>query len=285
MHGMMTGVNSLLPIGKYVVPPLSRFVALTPRNYEQSPWGLPEDSDAQLEDLVRAVWEERHVHKQPIVGLMGHSMGGTRAMMTALKHPELVDFLIIFDMAPYSYSDMKLKLSLKLWLTTPLLMEHQRLMPEKTSDVDQKVYELNPYVSKANRAFLLELLEKPNPQHKHDDSTFDEGQLFNLSYDPIIFEQPLHDCFTWPMTLSDNTSSDPQQPMWKVQPFTKPCLFLRGDHSLRFMPPEAVNEIPKYFPHADLELVENAGHLIHLNNEYHVQRLVRGWLEKVFRFE
>ena len=36
--------------------------------------------------------------------LIGHSMGGKAAAMTALLHPEVVRGLVIMDIAPVSYS-------------------------------------------------------------------------------------------------------------------------------------------------------------------------------------
>lgn len=36
--------------------------------------------------------------------LIGHSMGGKAAAMTALLHPEVVKGLVIMDIAPVSYS-------------------------------------------------------------------------------------------------------------------------------------------------------------------------------------
>lgn len=69
-------------------------------NHGQSPWtetvDLLADADllaAQLADLAP-------------VTLVGHSMGGKVAMLTALRHPEVVARLVVVDIAPVTYRHM-----------------------------------------------------------------------------------------------------------------------------------------------------------------------------------
>eukprot|EP01054_Gregarina_sp_Poly1_P000027 Gregarina_sp_Poly_1__26@NODE_1005_length_5396_cov_91_149184_g326_i2_p2_GENE_NODE_1005_length_5396_cov_91_149184_g326_i2NODE_1005_length_5396_cov_91_149184_g326_i2_p2_ORF_typecomplete_len424_score41_06Abhydrolase_1/PF00561_20/2_4e14Hydrolase_4/PF12146_8/6e12Abhydrolase_6/PF12697_7/7_2e03Abhydrolase_6/PF12697_7/1_5e08Esterase/PF00756_20/0_00012Chlorophyllase2/PF12740_7/0_00059BAAT_C/PF08840_11/0_00094Abhydrolase_5/PF12695_7/0_0069Abhydrolase_5/PF12695_7/1_8e03Peptidase_S9/PF00326_21/0_0059Chloroph len=287
MHGMNTGVDNLIPIGKAIVPPLHRFVALTPRNYENSPWLLDNSSEAHLDDIARAVWEERRLPHRPLVGVLGHSLGGTRSMMLALKYPDLVDFLIILDMAPVSYDDLKMRLALKLWLATPLIIERAKDKPVTLAEAEKSIQVADPYVSESNRKFLLSLFARPNVQHRHEpDISMAKDQLFNLNYGNCVSEETLMDCFHFPMELlrpGEEIADDSAKP-WKVKPFLKPCLFLRGDRSRRFMPPEAVAKVFDFFPLADLEVVNQAGHLLMLDNLSETQTLIYEWLQKVFRF-
>ena len=52
-----------------------------------------------VKDLVELIGE------QPFesADIMGHSMGGKTAMLTALMHPELVEHLIVVDIVPKEY--------------------------------------------------------------------------------------------------------------------------------------------------------------------------------------
>jgi hypothetical protein len=76
-----------------------RVVALDLRNHGASPHALGMDYAAQAADVAEtlaALGIERAV-------VLGHSMGGKAAMMLALTRPELVERLIVADIAPRPY--------------------------------------------------------------------------------------------------------------------------------------------------------------------------------------
>lgn len=64
----------------------------------RSPW--PEHLDYDV--FAAAVADELEDLDGPVV-LLGHSMGGKAAMLTALRRPELVRGLVVVDIAPVSY--------------------------------------------------------------------------------------------------------------------------------------------------------------------------------------
>lgn len=77
-----------------------RVVALDLRNHGASPHARDMDYASQAEDIAEtlaALGIERAV-------VLGHSMGGKAAMMLALTRPELVERLIIADIAPRPYA-------------------------------------------------------------------------------------------------------------------------------------------------------------------------------------
>ena len=76
-----------------------RVVALDLRNHGASPHAPSMDYAAQAEDVAETL------AALGIEGaaLLGHSMGGKVAMMLALTRPELVDRLIVADIAPRPY--------------------------------------------------------------------------------------------------------------------------------------------------------------------------------------
>ncbi len=75
--------------------------ALDLRNHGTSPWA-DSMSYREMADDVRN-YIDRHELGQ--VAVMGHSMGGKTAMVLALEYPDLVERLIVVDIAPRSYAD------------------------------------------------------------------------------------------------------------------------------------------------------------------------------------
>jgi pimeloyl-ACP methyl ester carboxylesterase len=74
-------------------------VAIDQRNHGKS----PHDEAHSYADMVADLHEFCQQHNLSKVTLCGHSMGGKTAMLFALLHPELVDQLIVLDIAPVEY--------------------------------------------------------------------------------------------------------------------------------------------------------------------------------------
>ncbi len=66
------------------------------RNHGSSPWFETQSYYDMADDLAALLEGPTHV--------IGHSMGGKAAMVLALQHPELIDKLIIADIAPVGYA-------------------------------------------------------------------------------------------------------------------------------------------------------------------------------------
>ena len=71
------------------------------RNHGASPWADVMSYLAMADDVRQLI--ERLGLERPSV--LGHSMGGKTAMALALMYPELIDRLIVVDIAPVSYAD------------------------------------------------------------------------------------------------------------------------------------------------------------------------------------
>ena len=70
--------------------------AVDMRNHAQSPWFDTHSYPDLAGDLAAILSQRSHV--------LGHSMGGKAAMVLALTRPELVDRLIVADIAPTAYN-------------------------------------------------------------------------------------------------------------------------------------------------------------------------------------
>ena len=69
------------------------------RNHGRSPHSTVFNYEVLANDLVKYIKE----HKLNNVLLMGHSLGGKTAMELAVKHPNLVQKLIVVDISPKAY--------------------------------------------------------------------------------------------------------------------------------------------------------------------------------------
>lgn len=81
-----------------------RVVAVDMRNHGNSPWFTTHsygDMAADLAEVVREIGGP--------VDLLGHSMGGKAAMVCALTYPQLVDRLIVADIAPVTYAHSQIQ--------------------------------------------------------------------------------------------------------------------------------------------------------------------------------
>ena len=73
-----------------------KVTAVDMRNHALSPWSDTHSYEDMAGDLAASLAGKSHV--------LGHSMGGKAAMVLALTRPELVDRLIVADIAPVAYS-------------------------------------------------------------------------------------------------------------------------------------------------------------------------------------
>jgi pimeloyl-ACP methyl ester carboxylesterase len=99
LHGLFGSARNWGAVQKALASDY-RVVALDLRNHGASPHAPAMDYAAQAADIAEtlaALSVERAV-------VLGHSMGGKAAMMLALTRPELVERLIIADIAPRPYA-------------------------------------------------------------------------------------------------------------------------------------------------------------------------------------
>ena len=68
------------------------------RNHGESPWFDSHNYHDMADDLVEVITS---LKIRP--NIIGHSMGGKAAMVLALKNPDLVERLLIADIAPVTY--------------------------------------------------------------------------------------------------------------------------------------------------------------------------------------
>lgn len=160
---------------------------------------------------------------------LGHSMGGKLVMFLAALYPQLINKLIVADIAPKYYTPHHQTIMAALnavdFSAKPSRAEVDQIMSEYISDFGTK-------------QFLLKNLYWVEP-----------GQLgfrFNLD----VFNKN-------PEAIGEQI---PENTL-----FTGPTLFLRGDKSDYILDSDFA-DIHKHFPHAVIKDISNAGHWVHAEN-------------------
>jgi esterase len=201
----------------------NRVFALDARNHGASPWAPTMSYDDMVGDVV-AFCAARRLGR---IALLGHSMGGKTAMLCALHHAEMVERLIVVDVAPVSYPPV-LAAYAQAMLTVDLASIRRRV------DVDRRLAAAIP--SAAERAFLLQNL------------VFDDkGAHWRLNL-PVI-ERFIPEIAGFP-ALSAGMS------------FAGPALFVSGSRS-DYLRPEQVALVQRLFPQARIARIAEAGHWVH----------------------
>jgi esterase len=161
--------------------------------------------------------------------IIGHSMGAKTAMQLAMDHPEKISKLIVVDMAPKYYPVHQQEI-LNALLSVDLdkiktRAETEKILSEKIPDKS-----------------TLQLLLK-NLYWKNDTQL---AWRFNLQ------------------TINEKIENM-SEAIQLNHPFTKPTLFIRGQHS-DYIKPEDEPIIKELFPSAEVKTAPASGHWVHADN-------------------
>ncbi len=97
LHGLFGQGKNFTQVAKALQPELTSLLVDLP-NHGRSSWSEQVDY-AEMADAVADFLRSGFAADGP-VHLVGHSMGGKVAMVLALRHPELIDRLVIVDITP-----------------------------------------------------------------------------------------------------------------------------------------------------------------------------------------
>lgn len=195
-----------------------QIIAVDMRNHGESPWFFSHNYMDLAEDLAEVV-----AANGGKMDVLGHSMGGKAAMMLALTHPQMVNRLVVADIAPVAYSHSQTQ-----FIDAMRAVNLTRI--EKRSDADARLAETveDPSV----RAFLLQSLDVP-------------ARRWRLNLD--VLERDMPRIVGWP---------DPDGQ------FDGPVLFLSGGAS-DYVTSAQRPQIKSLFPGARFAKIPGAGHWLH----------------------
>jgi pimeloyl-ACP methyl ester carboxylesterase len=221
LHGLFGSLDNWQPISRKLGESLQVF-AVDQRNHGRSPHNDEINYPVMAEDL-REFMRARDISRAHV---MGHSMGGKTAMQFAFLHPEMVEKLIVVDIAPKAYPPWNM----------PIIEALLALDLRSFSHRQEIEAALAPEIpSLALRQFLLKSL------------TRDESGAF-----------------VWRINLKALEQNYPQlnQRIGEGQTFTGPVLFIRGERS-DYIEEADRALVESAFPQARIVTIAGAGHWVH----------------------
>lgn len=199
--------------------------ALDLRNHGRSPHSEEFSYPLMVEDLFEYCTD----HQLTNIDLIGHSMGGKVAMLFAMTYPNLLNKLVIADIAPRYYKPHHQE------ILAALNAVDFSVKPSR-SDIDET---MSMHVSDfSTRQFLMKSLH-----------WIESGQLgfrFNLD----VFNRKIEEVGE---AIEANSIS------------RTPTLFLKGENS-KYIQERDLIDIKHHFPNSTVETISNAGHWLHAEN-------------------
>lgn len=235
LHGLYGSSDNWYSIAKILA---SYFTVYTIdlRNHGRSAHYPTHTYNEMVDDIV-SFCQEHNIEKATFIG---HSMGGKTAMLLALKHPQLIENLIVVDIAPKAYS--------LLLEPTEHVLQHINIM-QAFADIDLKGITKREEVDKLlaeyvpdfpTRQFLMKSLVRKEDGYQWLLNT----EVLRRSL-PEIINEPDFNKISFDKSL-----------------VTYPVLFVKGEKS-EYIKDEDMITIRKFFPKAELSVIFNAGHWLH----------------------
>lgn len=205
------------------------------RNHGKSPHAPGHTYNEMAEDIYILFGKE---NLQKTV-LIGHSMGGKLAMYFADRYPELIEKLIIVDIAPKSYLADKGYQS-QIEQHKKIISAMQQLPMDSISSREEADEVLSPFIpNNGIRNFLLKnLIRNKSGQY-----------AWSINLDAIAQQMPV----IFGGVLNNRVQSN----------YNKSALFIKGEKSSYILDTDW-NMITQVFPKAQMVQIANAGHWLHV---------------------
>lgn len=236
LHGLFGTLDNWQTLAKKLAEDHTVFI-IDQRNHGRSPHDDTFDYPTMAADL-KEFMEQNWIYK---AHLIGHSMGGKTVMQFALEYPDMVDKLIVVDIAPVDYPERH----------NHIFDALLNLYPEKLDSRKEIDIILEKQIpGYGERQFLMKNLTR---------SKDSGGYRFKMNL-PVIYKNYAH-------ILANVTSDDS---------YDEPTLFIKGGDSKHIQ--DAYQEqILEKFPAAVVKTIENAGHWVHADQPDALLQLVREW--------
>ena len=180
--------------------------------------------------------------------VVGHSMGGKVAMALALLRPELVERLVVVDVAPVPTGPMS---SFATYVEGMRAVDLEHLADRATAEATLEPFVPDPVI----RSFLLQNLRR-------------DGSRWRWQMNLRLLGDELSEVAGWP-----DLTGEP----WRAEPYPGPVLWVRGSAS-GYVRPEHGPVMRALFPRVQSVAVKGAGHWVHADQPAVFESVVRRFL-------
>jgi pimeloyl-ACP methyl ester carboxylesterase len=239
-HGLFGQGKNWSGIGKALAGN-HRILLVDMPDHGQSPWSERFDYLAAADQVAELLSAEDPV------ALVGHSMGGKIAMLVALRHPELVERLVVVDVAPVPYDHAD---EFDGYITAMRALDLTTL--ERRADADAALQEAVP--SPMVRGFLLQSLRRE-----------EDGWRWLLNLE--LLGRDLDAITDWPEDRLEDTAA-----------YDGPVLWVGGQQS-DYTHADHVAAMDRWFPRNRRVTVKDAGHWVHSEQPAVFTEVLRRFLD------
>lgn len=238
LHGMFGMLDNWQLIAKRLSEQYMIFV-VDLRNHGRSPHTDEFGYDAMVEDLHKFMEDNwlHHAH------LIGHSMGGKVVMQFALEYPDMVDKLVVVDIAPKNYEGNHGEI-IDALMAMPLA--------EIKNRAEAEAFLRTRIEGESTIQFLLKNLSREK----------EGGYRWKMNL-PVIVKH-------YREILGNKESAEE---------FEGTTLFIKGEKS-DYIDLSEFPSFKKNFVHAELAIVEDAGHWVHAEQPERFLAVLNNFLEK-----
>jgi esterase len=231
LHGFLGTLDNWITLGRRWSEDFTVYL-VDLRNHGHSPHSEEFNYPAMAGDVLQLL--EKEAIKNPI--LLGHSMGGKVAMYLALHHPEVLEALVVVDIAPRGIST-----SHDVLLDALCRLDLDRISSRKEAD-EALAKDISSF---GIRQFLLKNLDRKG-----------DGFVWKMNL-PVLREKIGE--------IGAEIKAD--------KAFGKPAIFIAGSNSDYIIPSDE-GDIKKKFTRARIVHVHDAGHWVHAEQPDEVYELV-----------
>jgi esterase len=239
LHGLFGTLDNWQTVARSLASDRLVYI-IDQRNHGRSPHAAEMDYEVLAEDL-KDFMEENWVFNATI---LGHSMGGKTAMQFALTYPEMVNQLIIVDIAPKKYEGGHQEVFKALFSIDLNTLETRK---------EAETLLNNHVTDKGTVQFLLKNLSRNSDTNKFE-------WKMNL---PVLWQQ-------YTTLMADIPAQGT---------FTNDTLFIRGGNSDYVSDTDFHNALSR-FPKAKLATIAEAGHWVHADKPNELVQVVGKFISR-----
>lgn len=221
LHGLFGSLDNWQTIARDISEKGYRVITVDLRNHGKSPHTNEISHNLMAQDMIAFIQE----HKLENAVLVGHSMGGKTAMQLALTAPEIIEKLVVVDIAPKPYqAHHNTYFNAMLSLNLSEIQSRREASEKLGKSIKNTVI----------KQFLLKSLDRKDNGYQWK---------FNL--------EALHKHYNLLIGGLTTTTT-----------FEKPTLFISGQLS-DYISAGDIGDIERMFPNSVVEVIYNSGHWVH----------------------